>query len=60
MPSEVSTVSADQPVEELRRELVEAREQLVATSDILRLISSSRTDLAHVFDTILINATRLC
>src|SRR5215467_1210360 len=60
MPSELSTVSADQPVEELRRELVEAREQLVATSDILRLISSSRTDLAHVFDTILINATRLC
>jgi two-component system NtrC family sensor kinase len=60
MPSEVSRVSADQPVEELRRELAEAREQLVATCDILRLISSSPTDLARVFDTILINATRLC
>src|SRR5215471_13739202 len=60
MPPEVSTVSGDQSVEELRRELAEAREEQAATAEILRVISSSPTDLQHVFAVVAANAVRLC
>ncbi|MCL4184993.1 MAG: GAF domain-containing protein, partial [Burkholderiaceae bacterium] len=42
------------------RELDEAREQQAATSEILRVISRSPSDVQSVFDTIIRNATRLC
>jgi two-component system, NtrC family, sensor kinase len=60
MPSEASVVSGDQSVEELRRELAEAREEHAATAEILRIISSSPTDPQRVFAEIAASATRLC
>jgi K+-sensing histidine kinase KdpD len=42
------------------KELAEARAQQAATGDILKVISSSRTDVHLVFDTIIRDAVRLC
>ena len=42
------------------RELKEALEQQAATSEILRAISSSPTDLLSTFNAIVVSATRLC
>ena len=60
MSHEASTVHGDQSVEELRRGLAEAREQQAATSEILRVIGKTRTDIRPVFDPIITSAVRLC
>ncbi len=60
MPSEVSIVSGHESVEELRRQLTEAREQQAVTAEILRIISSAPTDLPHVFAQIATSAARFC
>src|SRR5262245_11357586 len=52
--------SAERRIQELTKELSEAQEQQVATADILRVISSSPTDLHRVFAEIAASAARLC
>src|SRR5262245_12243392 len=47
-------------VEQLKRERDEALDQLAATSEVLKVISSSSGGLAIVFETMLANATRIC
>jgi signal transduction histidine kinase len=47
-------------LESRNRELTEALEQQTATSEILRVIGSARTDVQPVFETIVQSAVRLC
>jgi signal transduction histidine kinase len=50
----------EKQVETLARELSEALEQQIATSEVLRVISSSPGELELVFKTMLANAVRIC
>jgi two-component system, NtrC family, sensor kinase len=56
-------ISTDCPLEQfdrLKRERDEALEQLAATSEVLKVISSSPGELKRVFESMLENAVRIC
>ena len=56
----VENVRLFQELEARNRELTESLEQQTATAEILRVISSSPTDVHPVFDTIATNAAHVC
>jgi GAF domain-containing protein len=58
--SRSSRSGAEAEVVQLKRELHEALEQQAATSEVLRVISSSSREQPTVFQTILANTTHLC
>jgi class 3 adenylate cyclase len=55
-----SSTSLEKEVARLSGELNEALRRQTASSEVLRLISSSHRDLTRLFETILANATQLC
>jgi GAF domain-containing protein len=56
----IENVRLFEEVQARTRELSEAPEQQTATSNVLRVISSSPGELEPVFETILANAVRIC
>jgi len=55
-----SYAGLERKVDERTRELTESLEQQTATAEILRVISSSPTDIQPIFDAIVRSASRLC
>src|SRR5262249_36958111 len=56
----VSTENLQEQLDQRTRELEEALEQQAASAEILKVISHPSFDLQTVFDTIVVNAVRLC
>ena len=54
------TTGLEQKVEERTREVTEALEQQIASSEILKVISQSQRDVQPVFDAIAASALKLC
>jgi class 3 adenylate cyclase len=59
-PAAINRHQSNQPIDHLRRELDEAREQQAATTDVLRIVSVSSGEVKPVFRAILTNAVRIC
>src|SRR5262249_29535106 len=55
-----SVAKLQEQVTFLTRELAEARQQQTATSEVLRVVSSSPGEPSPVFEAMLANATRIC
>ena len=56
----VSTANLQEQLDQRTRELEEALEQQAASAEILKVISHPSFDLQTVFDSIVVNAVRLC